>query len=88
MPSSGSILSGWSDPVDLERGNFAGRNGESKHVATNSLAAGMNTVAETLEARAASVRITESELVAVLEDGRTLSVPFSWYPRLVYGTPE
>ncbi|NPA77159.1 MAG: DUF2442 domain-containing protein, partial [Candidatus Diapherotrites archaeon] len=23
-----------------------------------------------------------------LEDGRTISVPLSWYPRLVYATPE
>jgi hypothetical protein len=23
-----------------------------------------------------------------LEDGRTISVPVSWYPRLAYGSPE
>ena len=32
--------------------------------------------------------VTDSELVVELEDGRTLSVPISWYPRLAYGTPE
>ena len=34
------------------------------------------------------VRITEETLTVDLSDGRTLSVPLAWYPRLVYGTPE
>ncbi len=34
------------------------------------------------------VRITEDTLSVDLEDGRTISVPLSWYPRLVYATPE
>ncbi len=34
------------------------------------------------------VRVTEDSLVVDLEDGRTLMVPLSWYPRLVHGTPE
>lgn len=41
--------------------------------------------------RAASARrvnITDLELVADLEDGRTISVPVAWFPRLAHGTPE
>lgn len=34
------------------------------------------------------VRLTEDTLSVDLEDGRTISVPLSWYPRLVYATPE
>ncbi len=34
------------------------------------------------------VHITEDTLSVDLEDGRTISVPLSWYPRLVYATPE
>ena len=34
------------------------------------------------------VRVTEDTLSVDLEDGRTISVPLSWYPRLVYATPE
>lgn len=34
------------------------------------------------------VQVTEDTLSVDLEDGRTISVPLSWYPRLVYATPE
>jgi hypothetical protein len=37
-------------------------------------------------ATAKDVSVTEDSLVLDLEDGRTLSVPLAWYPRLVYGT--
>ena len=37
---------------------------------------------------AMSVEVTEDTLTAELSDGRTVSVPLSWYPRLVHATPE
>ena len=37
---------------------------------------------------AASVSVTEDELVIELVDGRTVAVPLAWYPRLLHGTPE
>ncbi len=37
---------------------------------------------------AMQVSITEDSLVVDLVDGRTLSVPLAWYPRLLHGTPE
>jgi len=37
--------------------------------------------------RIASVAITDDTLSAELEDGRTISVPIGWYPRLAHGTP-
>jgi hypothetical protein len=33
------------------------------------------------------VTVTEDTLSVDLEDGRTISVPIGWYPRLAYGTP-
>ena len=36
---------------------------------------------------AASVSVTEDELVIQLVDGRTVAVPMAWYPRLLHGTP-
>ena len=48
----------------------------------------MSIVVEMKEARATSARVTDSELIVELEDGRTLSVPIVWYPRLAYSTPE
>lgn len=36
--------------------------------------------------RAVGVTITDDTLTVDLEDGRTISVPIGWYPRLAYGT--
>ena len=33
------------------------------------------------------VTVTEDTLSVDLEDGRTISVPIGWFPRLVNGTP-
>ena len=32
--------------------------------------------------------MTEDTLTAELSDGRTISVPLAWYPRLVHAAPE
>jgi hypothetical protein len=48
----------------------------------------MNTL--TFEIRLAqiqSISISEDTLAADLCDGRTISVPLNWYPRLLHGTP-
>jgi hypothetical protein len=36
--------------------------------------------------RAVRVSVTDDTLSVDLEDGRTVSVPIGWYPRLSYGT--
>jgi hypothetical protein len=38
-------------------------------------------------ALAQAVKVTNDTLIVDLADGRTLSVPVSWYPRLAHGTP-
>jgi hypothetical protein len=38
--------------------------------------------------RVRDVRVTEDVLVVDLLDGRTISVPLLWYPRLLAATPE
>jgi hypothetical protein len=40
-----------------------------------------------LEARATNVFVTAHHLTVELEDGRMISVPLAWYPRLMHGTP-
>ena len=45
----------------------------------------------TVEARAPEAEqiiVTEDTLTAELSDGRTISVPLDWYPRLVHATPQ
>ncbi|MGI9174004.1 MAG: DUF2442 domain-containing protein [Rhodothermales bacterium] len=34
------------------------------------------------------IQITDRKLTFCLEDGREVSVPLAWYPRLEYATPE
>jgi hypothetical protein len=44
----------------------------------------------TLEADpvALTIVVTETHLIVDLADGRQLSVPLAWYPRLLQGTPQ
>lgn len=37
--------------------------------------------------RASAVHVTDDALVVDLEDGRQVSAPLVWYPRLLHGTP-
>jgi hypothetical protein len=39
------------------------------------------------QAEITAVNITDEELIVDLADGRTISVPILWFPRLAYGTP-
>lgn len=38
--------------------------------------------------RATSVKVTKDTLTVDLSDGRTMSVPLAWYPRLLHATAE
>ena len=49
----------------------------------------MNTLmTEVRMASAQGVSITEDEIILELTDGRTISIPLVWYPRLYHGTYE
>ena len=39
-----------------------------------------------VEAKALDVQLTDDCLSVDLSDGRTISVPLAWYPRLMHGT--
>ncbi len=43
---------------------------------------------EVQEARAQQVQVSEDALIVELVDGRVITVPLTWYPRLWYSTPE
>ncbi|MFN8484646.1 MAG: DUF2442 domain-containing protein [Anaerolineae bacterium] len=40
------------------------------------------------QAEISDVRVTDDELVVALMDGRTVSAPLLWFPRLFYGNPQ
>lgn len=47
----------------------------------------MSTSAIRTEPRAVDVRVTDDALVVRLADGRELSVPLAWFPKLQMATP-
>ncbi|MBN2231703.1 MAG: DUF2442 domain-containing protein [Deltaproteobacteria bacterium] len=48
----------------------------------------MNIAVDVTEPRLTEIRVTDSEIVAYLLDGRTISVPLAWSWRLTGATPE
>ena len=45
-------------------------------------------VINSVASRATAVRLTADTLAVDLADGRTVSVPLAWYPRLLQGSPD
>jgi hypothetical protein len=43
---------------------------------------------ETPVVRAETITISGDAITAELSDGRSISAPLAWYPRLLHGTPE
>jgi hypothetical protein len=48
----------------------------------------MSTLAVDATALATDVAVSEDELIVHLLDGRTISVPLVWFPRLLHATSE
>jgi Protein of unknown function (DUF2442) len=48
----------------------------------------MSTSIVETQPRSRDVQITEDELIVVLADGRKLSVPLAWFPRLLHASLE
>lgn len=48
----------------------------------------MGILALSADERVRDVRVSEDALMVDLMDGRTISVPLVWYPRLLGGTPK
>jgi hypothetical protein len=48
----------------------------------------MNVSAKLTDERVLDVRCDKHSLIVDLMDGRTISVPLAWYPRLLHAAPE
>jgi hypothetical protein len=48
----------------------------------------MSTLAEHQLTKGVGITVTDDALVVDLADGRTISLPLVWYPRLWYGTGQ
>lgn len=48
----------------------------------------MATSAPSFDERVRNVSLTDDELIVGLMDGRTISTPIAWFPRLLAATPD
>ena len=48
----------------------------------------MSTLAVEATPLASAIEVTEDELTVDLKDGRSVSVPLAWFPRLLHGTSD
>ncbi len=48
----------------------------------------MNTLVIEQQACAQDVIVNDEELIVELDDGRTITAPLTWFPRLLHGTAE
>ncbi len=49
----------------------------------------MNTLTTEIQVpKVQNVIVTDDTLTVAFTDGRTISVPLAWYPRILHGTPE
>jgi hypothetical protein len=48
----------------------------------------MSTLTDKADPRVDDVRITDTRLEVMLKDGRQISVPLDWFPRLKAASPE
>ncbi len=48
----------------------------------------MSTLVTERDVFAESVQFSEDSMTVFLDDGRALSVPLAWYPRLLHGTKQ
>ena len=48
----------------------------------------MSILANKVSSDVIDVQVSDTELVLRLSDGRTVSAPLAWFPRLLHGTPE
>jgi uncharacterized protein DUF2442/uncharacterized protein DUF4160 len=49
---------------------------------------GMSILASKVSSDVMDVQVLEAELIVRLSDGRTVSAPLAWFPRLLHGTAE
>ena len=88
-PSSGSTPWNCRSAATSAERRLAGFTGSSSGLKHDSWRSGMTTSIVQLEVPGATaVTATEDTLTADLTDGRTISVPLAWYPRLLHATPE
>jgi hypothetical protein len=78
----------WREISGFRQENCAGSETLSTRIERNYWRNGMGILALSADERVRVVRVSEDTLTVDLMDGRTISVPLIWYPRLLSGTPK
>lgn len=86
-PSSGWNLSNLRNRVVLEARNSANFILSLRRTARSLSSLGMSILASKPLADAVDVSCTTDDLVVTLADGRRVSAPLAWFPRLLNATP-
>src|ERR1700741_3516586 len=85
--SFGWIRSCWRLTLVFRHASWAVSKRLSIEIESDCFEHGMNTSEYRAGERIVTVRLTEVTLVVDLADGRSISVPLAWYPRLLHATP-
>lgn len=48
----------------------------------------MSTLVTERDVYAQSVQFSDDSMTVFLDDGRSISIPLTWYPRLLHGSPQ
>jgi hypothetical protein len=87
--SSGSTLLSWREVMVLPDPNSWTSKGLSQKMSRGCGKLGMTTlIIDESSLRAVRAEVTEEALVVDLADGRSVSVPLGWYPRLLQASVE
>jgi hypothetical protein len=85
--SFGSILFGSPGLGDWATMNYGRSKRSSRNINSVLERLGMSTLVTECDVFGVSVHFSEDAMTVQLDDGRSLSVPLAWYPRLLHGTP-
>lgn len=86
--SFGWNLLPWHQPLDFRRGNYVCWSRSSPTIGNPGSRPGMSSSIVEVRPKAREVSVTQDELIVVLADGRKISVPLAWFPRLLHATPD
>src|SRR5262249_27185226 len=81
--SSGCSRSGWHGISASQRRNYGGCRNWLRDLQRDSWRTGMGILALAADERVTGVKFTKDALSVSLRDGRTITVPLAWFPRLL-----
>lgn len=94
VEEAGAVAKFWLQPLSLASSSrfrahdFVAWNGWWPNITTSSWRHGMSSSAPSVDPRAVEVQLDDDNLTVDLADGRRVTVPLAWFPRLLHANPE